>query len=362
MKKSFALAAVTAACSAVVSAQDKVLVYGTVDLGVWHQTKAVGTPPNTDTGGRTVLHTGGLAPSVFGLRGEETIGHDLKATFNLEAHLDPSTGQTGLNALWARGANVGLAGSWGEVKLGQQIVPALIAYLAVDPGGIRESLSGIQPWALSSLQNLGTGTATPNSTLAFFASNAISYQQTKGGLYLGALYAFGEMPGNSLANRVMSAGASFTGPVIVGASFHASRWASTGENSDRKASLGLGVPTGPATWKLNYLSAKTYASTGVMEGDWQIISAGGDYRPNDRNTLIAAYYRGRNRMAGSAEDKADSIVLSHQYSFSKRTIVYEQLAAIKAGNAAGLVVSILGAQPAPGTKSYVVNLGIRHTF
>jgi hypothetical protein len=55
---------------------------------------------------------------VFGLRGEETIGHDLKATFNLEAHLDPGTGQTGLNALWARGANVGLAGSWGRGETG----------------------------------------------------------------------------------------------------------------------------------------------------------------------------------------------------------------------------------------------------
>jgi predicted porin len=360
--KTLALAAVIFTSSAAASAQDNLVVYGTVDLGLWRQSRAAGPTPDIDVGAKTLLHTGGLAPSVFGLRGEETIGRDLKASFNLEAHLDPGTGRTGLNALWARAANVGLAGSWGALKLGQQIVPALIAYLAVDPGGIRESLSGIQPWALSSLQNLGAGTATPNSTLAFFASNAISYQQTKGGLYAGALYAFGEVPGNALANRVMSFGASYTGRMIVGASFHSSRWASTGEHSDRKASLGIGMTAGVASWKLNYLSAKAYASTGAMGGDWQIISTGGDYRLNDRNTLVAAYYRGRNRMAGSADDKADSLVLSHQYGFSKRTIVYEQVAAIKAGAAAGLVVSVLGAQPVQGRTSYVVNLGIRHTF
>jgi len=359
--KRTAFAALILACGAAAHGQDRVIVYGTVDLGLWRQSKSPG-PAGTNAGALTLLHTGGLAPSVFGLRGEEGLGRDLKATFNLEAHMDPATGATGLNALWARAAYLGLEGSWGALKVGQQIVPALLAYLAVDPGGVRESLSGIQPWALSSLQNLGAGTATPNSTLAFFASNSISYQYQRDGLYAGALYSFGEVPGNSLANRVISLGASYSGRVIVGASFHASRWASTGAPSDRKASLGLGVPLGAATVKLNYLSAREYASTGLAYGNWQVISAGGDYRVNERNTIIAAYYRGRNLLAGSGADKADSIVLSHQYSFSKRTIVYGQVAGIRAGDAAGPVVSILGAQPAPGTTSYVVNLGIRHTF
>ena len=357
-----ALAAVISACSATALAQDQLVIYGTVDLGLWRQSQSAATPPERDARGKTLLHTGGLAPSVFGLRGQETLGSDLKAIFNLEAHLDPGTGSNGLNALFPRAANVGLEGSWGAVRLGQQIVPALIAYLAVDPGGIRESLSGIQPWALSSVQNLGRGTATPNSTLAFFASNAVSYQVSKGKLYAGALYAFGEVPGNSLANRVTSVGATYTGPLIVGASFHASRWASTGAPSDRKASLGFGLPAGAATFKLNYLSAQAYASTGAAQGDWRIISAGGDYRLTDRHTLAAAYYRGRNRLAGSAEDKGDSIVLSNQYGFSKRTILYQQLVAIKAGQTAGAVVTILGEPPAPGRTSYVVNLGIRHTF
>lgn len=358
-----ALATVITACSASASAlaQDNVIIYGTVDLGLWRQSQSAAAA-GEQVRGKTLLHTGGLAPSVFGLRGEERLGADLKATFNLEAHLDPGTGSNGLNALFPRAANVGFAGSWGAVKLGQQIVPALIAYLAVDPAGVRESLSGIQPWALSSAQNLGRGTATPNSTLAFFASNAVSYQLSRGGLYAGALYAFGEVPGNSLANRLTSVGVGYTGPLIVGASFHASRWASTGAPSDRKASLGFGVPVGAATFKINYLSAQAYASTGAAAGDWRIISAGADYRLTERHTLAAAYYRGRNRLAGSDSDKGDSIVVSNQYGFSKRSILYQQLVAIKAGHTAGAVVTLLGEPPAPGRTSYVLNLGIRHNF
>jgi predicted porin len=360
--KQIAFAAMMLACGAAVHAQNGVQVYGTVDVGLWHQSKTPGARPDLDAGSRNELHTGGIAPSVFGVRGQESIGSDLNVFFNLETHVDPSTGTTGFNAFWARAANVGLAGSWGEVRVGQQIVPALLAYLAVDPGGSRESLGALQPWALSSLQNLGTGTATPNSTLAFFVSNSISYQRTIKGLYVGALYAFGEVPGNHKANRVISVGASYTGPVLIGASFHESRWASTGEYSDRKASLGAGLPLGAVTLKLNYLSARAYASTGRIDGDWEIVSAGGDYRPNERSKLIAAYYHGRNKLPGTGEDKADSLVLSNEYSLSKRTILYAQLAGIKAGDAAGLVVSILGAQPVRGATSYVLNTGIRHVF
>ena len=357
-----AFAVMMLACAAAVHAQDNVVVYGTVDVGLWHQSRAPGVTPEVDGGSRNELHTGGIAPSVFGVRGQEVIARDLNVIFNLETHIDPGDGRTGFNAFWARAANIGLTGSWGEVRVGQQIVPALLAYLAMDPGNSRESLGALQPWALSSLQNLGIGSATPNSTLAFFVSNSVSYQHTVKGVYVGALYAFGEVAGNHKANRVISVGASYTGPLLLGASFHESRWASTGEYSDRKASLGAGVPIGAATLKLNYLSARAYASTGRIAGDWEIASAGGDYRLNERHKLIAAYYHGRNKLPGAGRDKADSLVLSNEYSLSKRTILYTQLVAIKAGDAASPVVSILGSQPVRGATSHVINTGIRHAF
>lgn len=360
--RKIALAAVALAAFQNAYAQSNVTLYGILDLGLWYQSKAPGATAGSNAGNLTSLNTGGLSPSVFGIRGEEDLGGDLKLTFNLESHLDPSTGTTGFNALWSRAANVGIAGKWGSVKLGQQLVPALIAYAATDPRGVRESLSGTQTWAFSSLQNIGPGTATPNSTLAFFSSNAISYQYAAGGLYAGALYGFGEKPGDSRANRVLSLGASYTGPVIVSGSYHASQWASTGENSDRKWSVGIGIPVGEGVVKANYLSTRAYASTGLMYGDWRIASVGGECQTSASNRVTAAYYRGRNELAGLAEDKAHSIVLSDEYSLSKRTVLYAQVAAIRARDQAGIVVSVLGGQPVGGATTYVVNTGIRHRF
>jgi predicted porin len=157
-------------------------------------------------------------------------------------------------------------------------------------------------------------------------------------------------------------GASYTGTMLAGASYHESRWASTGELSDRKASLGVGKQFGAGTLKLNYLSARAYASTGAAYGDWEIVSAGGDYKLNDKTRLVAAWYYGRNKLPGAGADKAHSLVLSNEYSLSKRTILYAQLAGIKAGDAAGVVVGILGSQPVRGATSYVINTGIRHVF
>lgn len=343
-------------------AQSNVSLYGVVDLGLWHQSRAPAAVPNLNAGSLTSLNTGGLSPSVFGLRGEEAVSSDLKVTFNLESHLDPSRGATGLDVFWARAANVGLAGSWGSVKLGRQLVPAVLGYMATDPRGMRESLSGTQPWAYSSLQNLGAGTATPNSVLAFFASNSVSYEKTFDGFYFGVLYALGEVAGSGKNNRVISLGISYTGSVIVSGAFHESKWATTGENSERKASIGVGLPIGPVVLKANYLSTKAYDNTGAALGDWRVWGIGGEYAIGGNHTLTAAYYRGKNEVAGLEQDKAHTIVVSDEYSLSKRTTLYMQLGAIKTGDQAGIVVSLLGSQPVQGARTYVFNAGIRHRF
>lgn len=360
--KKFALTALALTNCALAHAQSNVTVYGVLDLGTWYQSKTAGAALNTSVGSTSSVNTGGLSPSVFGLKGTEDLGGGLSATFNLESHLDPSTGATGLGSLWARAANVGLTGDWGSVKVGQQLVPALIGFAATDPRGVRESLSGTQVWASSSGQNAGPGSAVPNSTFAFFASNALSYSFSNAGLYLGALYAVGEVSGNSSANRVISLGASYSGPLILSGSFHESNWASTGEKSDRKVSVGAGMPFGSAVAKINYLQTKAYMNTGVMSGDYRILSVGGEYQTSATNTVTAGYYRGKNHLPGAKDDKANSFVVSDEYSLSKRTTLYAQVAAINAGDGASTPVAVLGSQPVQGATTYVGNIGIRHRF
>jgi predicted porin len=360
--KKIAFTSIALAASAAACAQSSVTIYGTMDLGVWHQSKTAGASPATNAGSRTSLNTGGTAPSVLGFRGDEDLGNGLKATFNLETHLDPSVGSSGLGAFWSRAANVGLAGSWGAVKLGQQIDPAVLGYAATDPRGLRESLSGVIPWAVGSAQNVGPGTAAPNNTLAFFASNSISYSATFGNAGFGLLYSLGEVAGNSKANRLFSGQFTYSGPVSFSAAYHQSNWASTGEKSDEKASVGAGVAIGAFNIKANYLSTKAFASTGVISGDWRVIGVGGDYQLSDRQLITAAYYRGKNRLDSTGNNKGDSFVVSGEHSLSKRTILYAQLADIKAGKSADAVVTLLGSQPVQDASTYVINLGIRHRF
>jgi predicted porin len=360
--RKIAFTSIAIAAGAAAHAQSGVTIYGTLDLGVWHQSKATRAPGTVNAGSLTSLNTGGTAPSVFGFRGEEALDGGLKVTFNLETHLDPSVGSSGLGAFWSRAANVGLAGGWGAVKLGQQIDPAVLGYAATDPRGLRESLSGVIPWALGSAQNIGPGTASPNNTLAFFASNAISYQASLGNAGFGLLYSFGEVAGKSNANRVVSGQFTYSGPLSVSASYHRSNWASTGEKSDEKASIGAGVSLGAFNVKANYLMTKAFASTGSVSGDWRVIGVGGDYQLSDRQTLTAAYYRGKNRVDSSGNNKGDSVVVSGEHNLSKRTMLYAQMAGIKAGKSADAVVSLLGAQPVQNATTYVINVGLRHRF
>jgi predicted porin len=360
--KNFLFTAVALASSAAAFAQSNATIYGTLDLGLWHQSKTPAGSPNLNGGSVTSVNTGGTAPSVLGVRGEEALGGDLKATFNLETHLDPSVGSSGLGTFWSRAANVGLAGSWGAVKMGQQLMPGVLGYAATDPRGFRESLSGVQPWSTSSLQNMGPGTASPNNTLAFFASNSISYQGAYKDLSGGLLYSAGEVSGNAKANEVVSGQLTYAGPITLSTSYQHSNWASTGERSDQKASLGAAITLGSFNLKANYLKTKAFTSAGVLSGDWSVVGLGGDFKVSEHQLITAAYYRGKNSVTANNDNKADSFIVSGEQTLSKRTILYAQLAAIRAGDSADGVVSVLGSQPVQGATTLVMNLGIRHRF
>lgn len=270
------------------------------------------------------LNSGGLTPSVFGVRGEEALGDSLKATFNL----DPSVGAVGLGVYWARAANVGLSGPWGTVKFGQQLNPAVLGFLATDPRGMRESFSGTQPLATGSAQNTRPGSACPNNNLGFLASNAISYQLSVDAVSGGVAYSLGEVSGNQRNNRLLAGYLTYSGPVTVSTAYHESRWATTGELSDRKASLGTGFMMGPVNLKAPYHQAKQYAQRGVTTGTWVIIGVGGDLALSAVDCVNAAVYRGKSRI-GSV-NATTSLVVGFDKNLSKRTKVYLQGAGIKA--------------------------------
>lgn len=109
MKKSI-IFAVALAASAAAFAQSNVTLYGVADVGAAY-TKSDGQGPNVKSGVMSSL----WEQSFVGVKGSEALGNGLRATFALEQTFDTASS----NAQAAREQNIGLAGSFGAIKLGR---------------------------------------------------------------------------------------------------------------------------------------------------------------------------------------------------------------------------------------------------
>ena len=108
------IAAVFAGFGAAAFAQSSVTVYGTVDQYVNHMRSSSG---NTVT----ALEDGAFLRSRLGFRGVEGLGGGLQAKFQLEMGINADDGSRADAArAFDRQSWVGLAGSWGELRLGRQ--------------------------------------------------------------------------------------------------------------------------------------------------------------------------------------------------------------------------------------------------
>lgn len=114
MKKSLIALAVLGSIASAAQAQSTVTLYGLVDVYAG-RTKAgpVGAEVST-----TVLNSGGLASSRFGLMGAEDLGGGLKAIFKLEQGFDASNGTATTGTAFNRQSWVGLEGGFGTVQFG----------------------------------------------------------------------------------------------------------------------------------------------------------------------------------------------------------------------------------------------------
>jgi len=350
-----------------------VTIYGTMDAGVVSVSNQA--TPAGGTGRVTALNTGGMSPSILGFKGSEDLGGGLKANFALEEHLFTTTGAGGQwGGLFGRQANVGLSSSMGSITLGKQYSPAVLAFAATDPRGLKETFSGLISWALTQGPvNVGTSTApaNTNSVIDVFLANAISISTKVADVSLSGAYSLGEVAGNTSANSVLSLGAVYNGPVTLSAAYQQDngqpKGAVGGNGAEtKKYSLGIGYTFGDATVTGNYLNNKnTDPTTGVELANYKVYGLGLNYRTAVNNTATLAYYHTSNK--DGVSDNSNAWILSDDYSLSKRTTLYALLAGINAGtgyttgSAFGVAnnnVYLGGA----GKNTNAVEFGIRHTF
>lgn len=337
-----------------------VTLYGTLDIGIWTQSKSTsdesGPAPGPDSAGRlTKFHTGGISPSKWGLTGVKDLGNGIKGMFKLEEHIKSNTGDTeafGISG-FVRETYVGVQGDFGKVLVGRQFTPAILAYAATDPRGLRESLSGMNSW-------LASGN-TGNTFLSAFASNSISYGVNLGNTHLAAMYAIGGKAGDVDADSTFSIGATYAGPVTVSGSYERENRRDNGDKGIVKSSIGIGVPVGQFVFKLNHMNSAVYDEFGEKANDYKVTGAGVDWKATERNTVNLSYYRGKdNEVSGN---KAGTWVVGNEFAWDKSTTLYAQAAFINAKANADAVVSLLGnGTIVQDAKTYVINAGIRYNF
>lgn len=353
MQKKLVAVVALALVSGAALAQSTVTIYGNIDLGLLTQN-------NVQTTDTTQLYNGGISPSIWGFRGSEDLGGGLKANFNLESHFSADTG-AGVGGMFRRQANVGLSSaSMGTVTLGVQYSPAVLAFAATDPRGLRENFSGLYPWAYNS-GALNAANST-NSDVGVFLHNAISYSNALGPVNLAVGYSVAENSATGpTGGAVLALGVTYSGPLSVSAAYQKTDYANSSNELSSMYSLGVGYTMGALTGKINYLKGREKDATGVNATDVGILGLGLDWRLAANNTVMVAVYSGEDKKS-VASSKTTSFILSDEYALSKRTTLYGQVAFVNADTAAGLRTSIVAGGTLADKNATLFNVGVKHSF
>ncbi|MBA5606427.1 porin [Duganella sp. FT3S] len=199
-----------------VMAQSDVRLYGALDAGLLNITNTSGgtgyLPGKVNAGTLRALKDGGISTSNWGLSGNETLGGQLKALFQLQGNVNLANGSGGgpnsnsATSLFNQMAVIGLSGDFGTIKLGRQASPTYFAMASTDARGARyfgSALNGLV--ALNSASKAFIGN---NSNVAFgtiYNDNALVYTSpTIGDVTFNVGYAAGESGGSVRANSQQS--------------------------------------------------------------------------------------------------------------------------------------------------------------
>ena len=344
MKKSLIALAVLAASGAAM-AQSSVTLYGVLDTGL--------TYSKGEESVYGMTHVGGNVNSRLGFRGVEDLGNGLKATFNLEAGMGVDDGNNYMDKdsngmAFRRTSTVGLAGNFGEVRLGRMLTSSYLAvsrYDAFGDTGIGASLA----WNI------------PQTGYAPRTENAISYTSPNfSGFKIGAEYGFGEKQ-KARDSRYFGMGATYdNGPLSLGLGYdrlNSNTMDGLLAASDLKTvhlggAYNFGVAKLLAFYKQSKVSnAPKFKTFGL--GVSAPVGAAGEVRASYNNYKIS-----------DDNGKADQLSLGYVHNLSKRTALYGTYAYIK--NKDGLAFQLNGAMTGAGLKDgekqHGLQLGVRHAF
>lgn len=304
MKKSLLALAVLGAFASAASAQSSVTLSGGVDMAVQRQN------------GAWNMSTGNSGRSNFTLSGREDLSGGMYAFFALNHRFNPGTGAITSPNFW-RQSWVGLGGGFGDLRLGRML-PVL-----------QEFNGSFDPFGTETIASVHTGGINAGLAGAARVNNAIYYRSpSMGGLSVHANIAAADQNLNAaLGNapeRPIGLGVNYSaGPLRVAVAYdrngldqkttgiyglYDAGFASfmgqfeTGDISPtadvKRWSIGTRVPMGAATIKAGYLSMRD-------EGDRKKLGLGLDYSLSKRTIVYTDVAKiSGNSTVSSLEKKA----------------------------------------------------------
>lgn len=332
MKKSLLALAMLGAFAGSAFAQSAVTVYGVVDAGVVSE--------SGNGASVTKVSSGVQSESRIGFRGTEDLGGGVKAVFTLESAFNVDNGNLsyGSGALFGRQAFVGLSSEgMGTLTVGRQLAPIYSTLHDVaDP-----FQTGLAGSALNLIPTLGES-----------VSNSVKYATpTMSGFSGDVTYGFGEVPGNTSANRTVGGSAGYADKTM------AVRLAYNKiENGDATLSARTTLLAG--SYDFGMVKAHMgYAETKLADlVDSRDVLIGASV-PFGASKFLVSYIHKDDRTAFNAD--ANQFAIGYTYDMSKRTNLYTSYARISNKNGAGYTV---GNASEAGSSDRAVNVGVRHAF
>ncbi|MCM5572435.1 porin [Burkholderiaceae bacterium FT117] len=346
MKKSLLALAILGAFAGGAAAQANLTLYGIADVGIG---MADTDGPGSDSA--VNVFDSVQSSSRLGIRGSEDLGNGLKAVFNIEAAVNYDTGAAS-SRFWGRRAVVGLAGGFGEIRLGRDYTPGRSVIGKTDV----MDLGLFGNWL----------TFSDNGGVTSRASNGLHYTGKFGGVTLRAMYASGEADNVSTPSGdgdMVGVSAVYEGGPLTVQGYYQSREFDNGTGgTDSADEYGLGAQYrfGGIRVALNYGMADTDQPAGGSV-EHQAIGLGLGAKLGS-GELLFNYIRQEVDAAGDPEAKSFAIAYVHP--LSKRTNLYATYGQLK--NEGGAAFELAKASGSVGgaadTTPKAFAVGVRHRF
>jgi predicted porin len=354
-KASIAVGTLLAGISLAAHAQSSVTLYGVVDEGLLYTSKTLNLKTGQDAGHQFSLISGGMTPSLFGLKGAEDLGGGVKAIFDLESGINVSNGGlTDSNGnLFGRQAWVGLSSNdYGTVKAGVQNSPFVQSLISTDARSVSYFGSGVAEY-------VGKVGVT-----GIFNSNAISYASpTIAGFQGNAMLALGGTAGNFRSGLEYSASLNYAnGPFHLTAAMYDGNAGGTAASTPILSTVAFTGRTIGGTYHYGRLTLKAaYVNLKVANSfDDRVYGGGFDYRFTPALDMDAglSYASDGNNTRNHSLLAATGLT----YFLSRRTSIYGQFGYVDNHGAMDSGLSTNGALYAVAGSTFGAAVGIRHMF